>query len=57
MMSIEALVMVILATAAVVLAFTKCTCPAAGEKPRISWLPKTLDEAPLDEDARPVSMR
>lgn len=57
MMTIEALVMVILATAAVVVAFTKCTCPAAGEQHRIAWLPNTLDEVPADDETRSLSLR
>ncbi|MNS32451.1 hypothetical protein D3C72_645370 [compost metagenome] len=57
MMTLEALVMVLLATAAVVLAFTKLKCPAASDEHRIAWLPASTDDAQADEESNLLSFR
>jgi hypothetical protein len=57
-MSVEALVMVVLAAAAVLVAFTTCKCPAASaEEHRIAWLPRSTEELGAEEEARELSLR
>lgn len=56
-MSVEALVMVVLAAAAVLVAFTTCKCPAAAQEHRISWLPRATEEFGIEEDAPELSLR
>jgi hypothetical protein len=56
MITLEACMMVLLATAAVVLAFTKCKCPAATEAHRIAFLPTALDELHDEEERRSLTL-
>lgn len=57
MMSIEALLMVLLAACAVVLAFTKCKCPTPTEEHRIAWLPTSLDAIRAEEETNKAGLR
>ncbi|MFN3429906.1 MAG: hypothetical protein ACK46X_08130 [Candidatus Sericytochromatia bacterium] len=57
MMTLEALMMVLLATAAVVLAFTKLKCPTASDEHRIAWLPASADEVQAEEESNLLSFR
>ena len=58
MMTVEALMMVVLAAAAVVLAFTTCKCPAApAEEHRIAWLPRSTSELGADDETPSLSLR
>ena len=58
MMTVEALVMVLLAAAAVVLAFTTCKCPnAPAEEHRIAWLPRSTEEMGAEEELPSLSLR
>lgn len=57
MMTLEAFVMVALASAAVLVAYTKLKCPQTAEDHRIAWLPTAADEPALDEDANLLTFR
>jgi hypothetical protein len=57
MMTLEAFVMVFLAAAAVIVAFTKCKCPAPVDEHRIAWLPTSLDEIQAEEEASSLPLR
>lgn len=57
MISLEALVMVALATIAVLIAYTKLSC--AHDDPRITWLPEAPDDAVRESfaEANPAQLQ